>query len=365
MINQTNIMYKQLIKLTGTDGLINNNICRFLVTENNDNDENNLDYKNIITDQAIKQGDYISLNDSINYMIVDKTKIIESDYTKCNFRKILPIQLGSSLKNIEAVIDKNRTVLNDTGEIVDVHDQYQFIVPALDGNGKTNNVNLSQIIYDGGLYNIISIDTSREGLIIYIGKFSEKYNPHTYEVSLAENMTTIVEGGTYQISNVICKDNGTVVTSTLTYSSSDVNIASVDDKGLVTGIKVGTCNISVTYNGVSAILSLTVNVKPSIPVVSYSATSSNGYSFKKLVGATLSYFKTIDGVADTTLDISFSLDSVGQQLLSSSQISLVKKTASTLYIRNLTVITAKSFVLTVTDNANGAIVATQTLSTTV
>ena len=365
MINQTNILYKQLIKLSGTDGIINNISCRFLVTENNDNDENNLDYKNIITDQLIKQGNYISLNDSINYMIIDKTKIIESNYMKCNFRRTLPIKLGSTLKNIDAIVDKNNTVLNDTNVIVDVHDQYTFIVPALDLNGKSNNVALSQIIYDGGLYDIISIDTSKEGLIIYIAKFQEKYNPHTYAIELTETTTTIVEGGTYQISNVICKDNGTMVTPTLTYSSSDVNVASVDDKGLITGIKAGTCNINVTYNGVSAILSLTVNIKTSIPVVSYSATSSNGYSFKKLVGATLSYFKTIDGVADSTLDISFSLDSVGQQLLSSSQISLVKKTASTLYIRNLTVTTVKSFVLTVTDNANGAIVATQTLSTTV
>lgn len=363
MVNQTNIMYKQLIKLTGTDGIINNVSCRFLVTENNDNDENNLDYKNIITDQPIKQGDYISLNDSINYMIIDKTRIIESDYVKCNFRKTLPVQIGNSLKNIEAIIDKKSIGLNETGQITDTHDQYQFIVPAIDSNGKSNNVGFSQIIYDKGLYKIDSVDTTRDDLIIYVCKFSAEYNPHVFTIELSEPSKTIVEGETYQVS-AICKDNGNVVTNPpLVYSSSNTTIATIDYKGLITGIKAGNSDITVNYNNTVVTLSLTINAKPVAPVISYSAISSNGYSYRVKEGATLTYTKTIDSVVDNTLDVAFTLDATGTSLVNSSAISVVKKTSNTIQIRNLTVTTNKSFVLTVKDNSNGRVIATQSIST--
>ncbi|NRT61008.1 hypothetical protein B0P06_003470 [Clostridium saccharoperbutylacetonicum] len=42
---------------------------------------------------------------------------------------------------------------------------------------------------------------------------------------------------------------------------------------------------------------------------------------------------------------------------------MVKKTSNTIQVRNLTLTTAKSFVLTVKDVTNGAIIATQTIST--
>lgn len=357
-----NSSYKKAIELAGVTATINNIETKILVKEANA--EYGIDYKKIISSTSFNQGDYVLIN-GVQYLIVDtEEQMSQSIYNVGTFRETKElILLNYNNKKVQGIVDRNKINIISTEGITGAYDQYNFIIPALGNKVSLNH----EIVWDGMIYEVISIDATKNDLFYVTGKQKETYNPHVYTISLFENTTTLVEGGTYQISGVICTDNGNVVTNpTLIYSSSDVNIATVSDGGLVTGIKAGTtCNISVTYNGVSAILSLTVNVKPSIPVVSYSATSSNGYSFKKLVGATLSYFKTIDGVADTTLDISFSLDSVGQQLLSSSAISLVKKTASTLYIRNLTVTTAKSFVLTVTDNATGAIVATQTLSTTV
>ncbi len=351
--------YKKAIELAGVKATINNIDTKILIKEANA--EYGIDYKKIISSTSFNQGDCVLVN-GVQYLIVDtEEQLSQSIYNIGIFRKTLPILFGSTYKPVQAIVDKVKGMYVDGSLIEEVHDQYKFIIPKL---GNKTSVD-QQIIYDGGVYKTISVDSTRDGIYVNIAKYESEYDPHTYEISLSETTKTIVEGGTYQISGVTCTDNGTTVTPTpiLTYSSSDITIASVSDSGLVTGIKAGTCNINVVYNGVSAILSITVNVKPVEKVISYSTTSSNGYSFAKMVGATLSYVKTIDGVIDTTLDISFSLDAVGQQLLNSAAISLVKKTASTLYIRNLTVTTTKSFVLTVTDNANGAIVATQTLST--
>lgn len=362
MLSRKDITYQHLIAFRGNDGKINNKDCRFLVTENEDNDENNLDYKNIITNEPLKQGDYINV-DNINYMVIHKTNVLESSYNIGVFRKALPIQIGNSLKNIEAVIDKKSIGLNETGQITDTHDQYQFIVPALDLNGKSNNVGFSQIIFDKGLYKINSVDTTRDNLIIYVCKFAEMYNPHVYTIELSETMKTIVEGETYQVVATY-KDNGTVVTNpTLTYSSSDTTIATVDDKGLVTGMGVGSVEITVNYNNTIEKLSIVVNAKPVEKVISYSSTSSNGYSYRPKEGATLTYIKTVDSVVDTTLDISFTLDATGTSLVNSNSISVVKKISNTIQVRNLTLTTVKTFVLTVKDNTNGQVISNQTIST--
>lgn len=362
MLTRKDITYNHLINFRGNDGKINNKDCRFLITENDDNEENHLDYKNIITNELLKQGDYISLDNS-NYMVIDKTNVLESSYSIGVLRKTLSIQLGTTLKKVEAIVDKNRTVLNDTGEIVDVHDQYTFIVPSIDGNGKSNNVALSQIIYDGGLYNIISIDTSREGLIIYIGKFSAEYNPHLYSISLSETTTTIVEGGTYQISGITCTDNGEIVKNPqLTYLSSDENIANVSDSGLVTGVGVGDAEITVSYNRVSEKLSLLVNARPVEPVISYSYTLSNGVSLRLAEATTITCVKTISGVEDTSFtgsSLAYNFDSIGQSALSAGKITVTKGTiVPTIQVRNKQTSsdTLKTIHVTITDSATGIII---------
>jgi len=358
MYNILDSHYKKAIEISGVKATINNAESKILVKEASD--EYGIDYKKIISSTSFNQGDYVYIN-GVQFLICDKEeKMAQSVYNVGTFRKTLPVLLGSTYKPIQVIIDKNSTVLNENANITDVHDQYKFVIPKLNNKTELNQ----QIIYDGGIYKTISIDSTRDGIYINIAKFESEYNPHVYEISLSETTTTIVEGATYQISNVICKDNGTIVPNpTLTYTSSDTSIASVDDKGLVIGVKTGNCNISVNYNNTIATLSLVVNVKPHDQVLSYSAVSSNGYSYRVKEGATLSYVKTIDSIIDNTLDISFSLDSVGQQFLNSSSISVVKKTNTTLQVRNLTVTTVKSFVLTVTDNSNGKVIATHNITT--
>lgn len=352
MMKATDMMYKQLISLDGIEGTINGKTVKFLATENE-----------ITTDEPLLEGSFIVINGN-SYLVTEiKNKINHGLYNIGVFEKTLPILLGSNYKPVNAVIKKYRGEYVDGQYLNEVHDQYIFKISKNDTDMNTLSIGNDLIIYDKGLYNILSTDNTNDGILIITGKFDTVYVPHTYSVSLSETTKIIVEGETYQIV-ATCKDNGTVVTNPqLTYLSSDVNIANVSDSGLITGIKVGTCNISVNYNNNITILTLTVNAKAVEKVVSYSFTASNGYSYRVKEGSTISYVKMINSVVDATLNVSYTLDSIGQQLLNSSAISITKPTNSSIQIRNLTITTAKSFVLTVTDSSNGTVIATQTIST--
>ena len=96
--------------------------------------------------------------------------------------------------------------------------------------------------------------------------FWGKYNiqPMAVEVSgitLNSEVITLDEGQTYQLSASVEPSNAT--DKTLTWSSSDENVAMVSENGLVTAIHEGTAVITVcAYNGV--MVSCTVTVEPRI-----------------------------------------------------------------------------------------------------
>lgn len=96
---------------------------------------------------------------------------------------------------------------------------------------------------------------------------------HTYTIAFDSSSASIIQGNTLQ-TNVICKDNDVTVSSPIvTYSSSDNNIATIDSNGLIRSVNIGTCNITATYEGVSAILSLEVKEKPHVYTISLIETS--------------------------------------------------------------------------------------------
>lgn len=89
-------------------------------------------------------------------------------------------------------------------------------------------------------------------------------NVHIYEITLAENSTSIIQDGTYQINAVCKKDNIEVSDPNIVYSSSDSNIATVSNLGEITAVNIGNVDITCVYAGVSTVLSITVNAKPVI-----------------------------------------------------------------------------------------------------
>lgn len=88
------------------------------------------------------------------------------------------------------------------------------------------------------------------------GKFVELVEPETFE--LAETSTTVFVGVTRQI---VVKDDEKV-TAVYTYVSDHPEIASVNEYGVITGVKEGTAKITVSYKGVSKEMTVTVKPEP-------------------------------------------------------------------------------------------------------
>lgn len=196
-MSRKDIFYQHLIAFQGIDGKINDNDCRFLVTENDDSKENEFDLKNIITDKSLKKGDYITI-DSIIYMVIDTQKVIDSSYIKGTIREALKITLESTLQDIHAVVDKVKGVYTQGQQLVEVHDQYNFIIPKSSCSYTSATPQNNLIIYSGGSYDAISIDDSKEGILIITGRFNSICVPHIYTITLNSSGESLVETDTFQ-----------------------------------------------------------------------------------------------------------------------------------------------------------------------
>ena len=97
----------------------------------------------------------------------------------------------------------------------------------------------------------------------------------------------INDGTTYQLSYTVTNNGSVVENPTITYSSSDETIATVDSNGLMTMLKEGSVNITATSYDASVTTTMTIaNTSPSVDYTISISTSSNtitvGGSYKKL-----------------------------------------------------------------------------------
>ncbi len=350
--NAIDSCYKKAIEQYGVIATIDENQTKVLIRETSNNNTYGIDYKKIISSTKINQGDYLIIN-GVQYLIVDTMEqMSQSIYNVGIFRKTQEILLGNTYKPVQSIVDKYRGQYVDGAYINETHDQYTFIIPKL---GNNTGVGVS-LVYDLGIYDIISIDSSRDGLYTITGKFSATYVPHTYTISLTETSKTLQETENYQIV-ATCYDNGTTVTSPqLTYVSSDPNIATVDETGIVSCIGVGNVTITCTYNNISVDLTIVVEAKPIEPVISYTSSWSNTTTLKTYSSSTMTPVKTLNGVDDSAnMTVTYSFDSTGASLLSQGKITIVKKTGTlnSWTIKNVSVSTSTDIHVTFTDSVTG------------
>jgi hypothetical protein len=191
---------------------------------------------------------------------------------------------------------------------------------------------------------------------------------HNYTISLSSNSESIIETSTYQISATV-KDNNIVISNPkIIYKSSDETVATVSN-GLISGLKQGSCIITCSIGNAIASLALTVIAKTVTPVISYSCDwstgkTSSGVSLKTYMSSTATCKETIDGVVNSALLASYLLDSVGTTLLSTGAISITRKSNVDFLVKNVSVSTSKSFVITFTNSVDNSVMSNQTVSLT-
>lgn len=77
-------------------------------------------------------------------------------------------------------------------------------------------------------------------------------------VTLTPETASVAVGATTQLNAAVAPDDAT--NTTVTYKSSDESIATVDTKGLVTGVAAGTADVTVTTTDGSKTAKSTVTV---------------------------------------------------------------------------------------------------------
>ena len=131
------------------------------------------------------------------------------------------------------------------------------------------NDNITSLIERGEIFSISNdnyrvIDINRlvmPGLIILKMEYSiEDVETHNYSIEISNGSTVnLQQNKTLQL-NINTYDNGQLLSPppALSYISSNEGICTVSSTGLVTAIKTGSCTISVSANGVSDSITVTV-----------------------------------------------------------------------------------------------------------
>ena len=118
--------------------------------------------------------------------------------------------------------------------------------------------NLTNVINGVG-YLILIFDsdtiTEKDNLLLGIADY---YN-HNYAINIVNGSDiTIQQNSSVQL-NVVVTDNNTLVPSpTLLYSSDNTSVCTVSSGGLVTGVGIGTANVTVSFGSISTIITINV-----------------------------------------------------------------------------------------------------------
>ncbi|WP_099336329.1 Ig-like domain-containing protein [Clostridium cadaveris] len=259
MLNPMETVYENYKKKYGINATIDNKDTRLFYIEKKDALDG-IDYKEVYADKKlINQGSIIKM-DNITYLVVEKTYNYKNTIYDTGI--IEPCQI-IKLKNnnIDCVVENLKADIT-TGNIIAFVDNKLLITL------NTNNVIEinDQIEYKNLIYKIIAKDITKEGLIICKADYVSV--AVSYTIELTQKRVTVEQDNTYQIQATV-KNNTTgtnVDNPTINYKSENDTIAKVDNKGLVTGIGVGSTTITLTYENASAIFNIEVTEKPPKPV---------------------------------------------------------------------------------------------------
>lgn len=275
-----------LIAQAGKEIVINGKTATGIIGSMSDNKV--YDDKKIITRSAIDRGNIIDYSNG-RYLVISEINDMRFDtyfkgvMRRCNYN--IKFNFGGDIKEFPAIIETQ--VLDiDTGKFISVPSGK--IIVTMQDNTETQKIKLQdKFIKMGSAWQIQGIDKSKVGLLILhcdITSFSSADDQenevingltlHNYSISITNGTTAnITKGNTLQL-NVIVKDDSTeIINPSLTYQSSDTNIITIDNMGLITGVLEGSALITVTFvDDPSKTATITINVEAITETPRYSIT---------------------------------------------------------------------------------------------
>lgn len=246
--------------------------------------------------EDIAQGQMIKYNN--NYYIVLNRETVENDvYKKSDLlqvnTEIYTIAKASNSEGYELYIkayaqDITSVGLTGNSKISVVGGNLELIT---EDNTDSRNLSIgSTFTALGGSWKIVNLYYKSGLCYIYVERYTPTATTPTYALSITANDTYNVDETGMFTATATVSDNAvttTILNPTITWTSSDENIATITNDGMITAIAEGTVTITATWveHGITATREITVK---SNVVITYTAaitpTSKNirtnsGYTF--------------------------------------------------------------------------------------
>lgn len=218
-----------------------------------------------------KCNDKIDNNPKLNYAVDNDNCTVDSNGVIHGVKggsSVVSVTYNGIIKTIDVNIHDVYSIECDNVNALDTSSSIQ-LKPTLKKNGnvitekltyKSNNISITTVS-DLGLVTVVGVGATT--IDISYGNYVTK----TINVTIAKNDIytiecsdiTVDKGNTVQLAP-ICKKNGIQIDNQpINYSVADSSIANISSDGIVTALSVGNTTITMTWQGVSTTINVTVN----------------------------------------------------------------------------------------------------------
>jgi len=262
VVTMNNSDFDYLLNTVGVDVTINNNSASVLIFNTSVNEF--FDDKKIFSQSPLKRGDLVNFQDNDYLVISEVNGSRRGNYyagllRNTNYR--VKFNYNGFIKSFPAILTNQALGLETNRFSVTLPDGTILIY--MQENDDTLAISINQrFIKNGCAYKIVGINRSMKGLIILtceVDTFQVNDNrekeivddTYTFNITFINgNSASITVGNTLQLTSEL-RCNGSLVENpgfVYTYSSSNPDVAEVDENGLITAISEGVATITLTLS---------------------------------------------------------------------------------------------------------------------
>lgn len=266
--------FQYILTELGKDVLVNGNPAKALITSIKLKENNAVDDKYISTDIKIKAGDLVDyLNEKWLILSYYMGQAIRNKgiMRKCNHN--IKFNFEGNIKEFPAIVES---------KVFDIEQDRYFSLPdgkirvMLQNNPDTGNISIDQrFIKMGNAWIVRGVDKTREGIITLncdLDSINQSdnteleianYGDYTFLVTINNtDPLTLTINDTLQLDISVLKNGIAIESPQLIYFSSNENVCTISETGLVTAVGVGVAEITVQldnqYYQASDIISVNV-----------------------------------------------------------------------------------------------------------
>jgi hypothetical protein len=356
--NSKNLVSTEFENSTSYNSVTINNVSRDVRIVEESSVVSNPNRKRLICypDETINVGDvvvwenanWICVNNDLTSNISDVGIIIKSNNTLSFYS---PSTL--TIHSIPCYIDSNVRLYSmgeQSSKYISVPDS--SIIVRVPNTSITKEIKRNDIFLLSNIdnYKIVDINSVIEpGLIVFKMEWcaeEQEIPVHNYTISILNGSTAIIaKNNTLQLNTLVTDNSIEVLSPIITYTSSDEDIATVSNDGIISCLAVGSATISVTYKSVSSNIELTVQEEVIPDNYTVNITGVNSIKLNSSITLTATIFN--NGIIDGTKSVIWEVfnqdgtDDTYVSIVSETSNSIDLKATNSAYINKYVVVQAR------------------------